>query len=209
MRRRKASRIGKKDDFLIANLNMRPGFFGRFCAALLKLFGWRVRFVPPSLPKAVVIVYPHTSNWDFIVGILWRSAVAAPIGFIGKDTLFRPPFGGLFRHLGGIPVNRRQSTGFVEGLIEAFASKESLYLAIAPEGTRGKVDHWKSGFYRVAVAAGVPLGLAFIDYPRREVGIDTWLSLSGNEAEDMARIRDYYSTKRGKHPEKEGDIRFR
>lgn len=199
----------KKDVCLTANLNMRPGLFGRFCAALLGLCGWRVLFVPPAMPKAVVIVYPHTSNWDFVVGILARFAVATPIGFIGKDTLFRPPFGALFRCLGGIPVNRRQSTGFVDSLVEAFARNENLYLAIAPEGTRGKVDHWKSGFYRVAVAAGVPLGLAFIDYSRREVGIDAWRSLSGNEAEDMAGIRDYYSTKRGKHPEKEGDIRFR
>lgn len=198
-----------KDDFLTANLNMRRGLFGRFCAALLRLFGWRVLFVKPVVPKAVVIVYPHTSNWDFIVGILARFAVDTPIGFIGKDTLFRPPFGGLFRLLGGIPVNRRQSTGFVSGLIEAFARRESLYLAIAPEGTRAKTDHWKSGFYRVALAAGVPLGLAFIDYSRREVGIDTWLSLSGNEAEDLAEIRAYYAAKRGRKPEKEGEIRFR
>ena len=188
---------------------MRPGAFGHFCAALLRLFGWRVLFVPPSVPKAVVIVYPHTSNWDFIVGILWRSTVAVPIGFIGKDTLFRPPFGGLFHRLGGIPVNRRQSTGFVEGLVEAFDSKQSLYLAIAPEGTRSKVDHWKSGFYRLALAANVPLGLGFIDYSRREVGIERWLSLSGNEAQDMAAIRDYYAAKRGKRPGKAGDIRFR
>lgn len=188
---------------------MRRGLFGRFCAALLGLFGWRVLFVKPVAPKALVIVYPHTSNWDFIVGILARFAVATPIGFIGKDTLFRPPFGGLFRLLGGIPVNRRRSTGFVNGLIEAFARRESLYLAIAPEGTRAKIDHWKSGFYRVALAAGVPLGLAFIDYSRREVGIDTWLSLSGNEAEDLAVIRAYYSAKRGRKPEKEGEIRFR
>ena len=188
---------------------MRPGVFGRFCAALLRLFSWHVLFVQPSTPKAVVIVYPHTSNWDFIVGILTRFAIALPAHWVGKDTLFRPPLGGLFRRLGGIPVNRRQSTGFVDGLVEAFARSESLYLAIAPEGTRAKNDHWKSGFYRVALAASVPLGLAFIDYSRREVGIDTWLSLSGNEAEDMAEIRTYYATKRGKRPEKESDIRFR
>jgi 1-acyl-sn-glycerol-3-phosphate acyltransferase len=194
---------------LTTNINMRSGPFARFCGALLRLFGWRVRLVWPPVPKAVVIVYPHTSNWDFIVGILARFAVAIPIGFVGKHTLFRPPFGGLFRRLGGIPVDRRQSTGFVDGLIEAFASTDSLYLAIAPEGTRSKVDHWKSGFYRVAVAAKVPLGLAFIDYSRREVGVENWMALSGNEAEDLARIRAYYADKRGKRPGMEGDIRFR
>ena len=185
------------------------GLFSRFCRALLRLAGWKVVLVRPPGPKAVVIVYPHTSNWDFIVGILARYAIAIPFRFVGKDTLFRWPFGGLFRRLGGIPVNRRQSTGFVGDLIEAFDKADSLYLAIAPEGTRKKIDHWKSGFYRVALAANVPLGLAFIDYSRREVGIEAWLSLSGNEAEDLAGIRAGYSNKRGKKPEMEGDIRFR
>ena len=193
---------------LTTNINMRSGPFARFCGALLRLFGWRVRLVWPPVPKAVVIVYPHTSNWDFIVGILARFAVAIPIGFVGKHTLFRPPFGGLFRRLGGIPVDRRQSTGFVDGLIEAFARTDSLYLAIAPEGTRSKVDHWKSGFYRVALAAGAPLGLAFIDYPRREIGIEVWLALTGNEAEDLARIRAAYAGRHGRRPQLEGEIRF-
>lgn len=185
------------------------GLFSRFCRALLLLAGWKVMLVWPPGPKAVVIVYPHTSNWDFIVGILARYAIAIPFRFVGKDTLFRRPFGGLFRRLGGIPVDRRQSAGFVDSLIEAFGKADSLYLAIAPEGTRRKIDHWKSGFYRVALAANVPLGLAFIDYSRREVGIEAWLSLSGNETEDLAKIRARYSNKRGKKPEKEGAIRFR
>ena len=185
------------------------GLFSRFCRALLRLAGWKVVLVRPPGPKAVVIVYPHTSNWDFIVGILARYAIAIPFRFVGKDTLFRWPFGGLFRRLGGIPVNRRQSTGFVGGLIEAFDKADSLYLAIAPEGTRRRIDHWKSGFYRVALAVNVPLGLAFIDYSRREVGIEAWLSLSGNEAEDLAGIRAGYSNKRGKRPEMEGDIPLR
>jgi len=188
---------------------MQGGLLSRLSRALLRLVGWRVVFVPPAAPKAVVIVYPHTSNWDFPIGVLARAVVALPIGFIGKDTLFRPPFGFLFRWMGGIPVNRRQSTGFVEGLVEAFEQADRLYLALAPEGTRSKVDHWKSGFYHVARAARVPLGLAFIDYARREVGIEHWLSLTGDEAEDLARIRACYAGRRGKKPEQEGDIRFR
>jgi 1-acyl-sn-glycerol-3-phosphate acyltransferase len=188
---------------------MRPGPFAHCCGALLRLFGWRVKLVWPPVPKAVVIVYPHTSNWDFVVGILARSAIAIPIRFVGKDTLFRPPFGGLFRRLGGVPVNRLKSTGFVGGLIDTFDQVGSLYLAIAPEGTRSKVDHWKSGFYRVALGARVPLGLAFIDYSRREVGIEHWLTLTGDEAADLARIRACYADKRGKKPENEGEIRFR
>jgi 1-acyl-sn-glycerol-3-phosphate acyltransferase len=198
----------KTGRILTANLNTQGGLLSRLSRALLGLFGWRVVLVPPPVPKAVVIVYPHTSNWDFPIGVLARAAVAIPIGFIGKDSLFRPPFGGLFRWLGGIPVNRRESTGYVAFLAERFARADSLYLAIAPEGTRSKVDHWKSGFYRVALAAGVPLGLAFIDYARREAGVEVWLTLSGNEEEDLARIRACYAGKRGRKPENEGDIRF-
>ncbi len=191
------------------NLNTRRGWLGRGCGALLRLFGWRVRLVQPPVPKALVVFYPHTSNWDFVIGILTRSAIALPIGFAGKDELFRPPFGFLFRRLGGIPVNRRQRSGFTQSLVDAFARADSLYLAIAPEGTRAKVDHWKSGFYRVALAAGVPLGLAFIDYPRREIGIGHWLELTGDEAADLARIRACYAGRRGRKPENEGEIRLR
>jgi 1-acyl-sn-glycerol-3-phosphate acyltransferase len=193
---------------LTANLNTQGGLLSRLCRSVLGLFGWRVVFVPPPGPKAVVIVYPHTSNWDFPIGILARAVIAIPIGFIGKDTLFRPPFGALFRWLGGIPVNRRESTGLVAALARQFASHDSLYLAIAPEGTRSKVDHLKSGFYRVALAANVPLGLAFIDYARREIGVDVWLDLVGREEEDLARIRAHYVGKRGRKPENEGEIRF-
>lgn len=181
----------------------------RIAAAVLRLIGWRLAYAPPPGPKAVVVVYPHTSNWDFPIGVLARAAVAIPIGFIGKDSLFRPPFGGLFRWLGGIPVNRRERTGFVAALAALFAQRDSLYLAIAPEGTRARGDHWKSGFYRVALAAGVPLGLAFIDYPRREVGILGWLALTGNEAEDLAQLRALYAGKRGRIAENAGDIRFK
>lgn len=191
------------------NINTQGGPLSRLCRALLGLIGWRVAFVPPPGPKAVVIFYPHTSNWDFPIGVLARAAVAIPIGFIGKDSLFRPPFGGLFRWLGGIPVNRRERTGFVAALAALFAQRDSLYLAIAPEGTRARGDHWKSGFYRVALAAGVPLGLAFIDYPRREVGILGWLALTGNEAEDLAQLRALYAGKRGRIAENAGEIRFR
>ena len=194
---------------MTANLNTQGGLFSRLCRALLGLFGWRVLLVPPPVPKAVVIFYPHTSNWDFPIGVLARAAVAIPIGFIGKDSLFRPPFGGLFRWLGGIPVNRRERTGFVAALAALFTRRDSLYLAIAPEGTRARRDHWKSGFYRVALAAGVPLGLAFIDYPRREVGILGWLALTGNEAEDLAQLRALYAGKRGRIAENAGDIRFK
>lgn len=184
------------------------GLLSRFCSALLGLAGWKVVLKWPPGPKAVIIFYPHTSNWDFVIGILARYAVAIPVRWVGKHTLFRAPFGPLFRKLGGMPVDRRKSIGLVAQLSGEFGRCNELYLAIAPEGTRRKTDHWKSGFYRLAVAAGVPLGLAFIDYPGRRIGIERYLDLTGREEEDLGCIRAYYADKRGRHPGKASDIRF-
>lgn len=175
---------------------------------LLGLFGWQVNYVPPPGPKAVVIVYPHTSNWDFPIGVLARSHIGLPINFAGKHSLFRWPFGALFRWLGGIPVDRRKRTGFTRQMVTEFQRREQFYLAIAPEGTRRATAELKSGFYRLALAAGVPLGCAYIDYSRREVGVEEYLTLSGDEAADLARIARVYAGRRGKRPAQEGRIRF-
>jgi 1-acyl-sn-glycerol-3-phosphate acyltransferase len=179
-----------------------------FAAWLLGLFGWTVELVPPPGPKCVLIFYPHTSNWDFVIGIVARTAIWLPVYWAGKDTLFRWPFGGLFRWLGGIPVNRRERTGLTERLAREFAQRKRFYLAIAPEGTRSRTDHWKSGFYRLALAAKVPLALAFIDYPRKEIGIGAYLDLVGDERRDLEAIRRFYADKTGRQPGNQGDIRF-
>lgn len=175
---------------------------------LLRVAGWRLVLVPPPGPKGVVMVYPHTSNWDFPLGVLVRSASGLRISYVAKDSLFRTPFGALFRWLGGIPVNRRVSTGFIGQLVRRFAEAERLLIAIAPEGTRRHVPHLKSGFYHLAVQAGVPLGLAYFDYSRREVGIGAWITLSGDAERDLATIRDFYAGRKGLHPENAGEIRF-
>jgi 1-acyl-sn-glycerol-3-phosphate acyltransferase len=181
----------------------------RIAGGLLRLAGWHLVFRAPPAARAVVVFYPHTSNWDFVIGILARSALDFPVRWAGKDTLFRWPFAGLLRHLGGIPVNRRQTSGLVGQLCQQFARADTLYLAIAPEGTRSRTEHWKSGFYHLARAAGVPLGLAFIDYARREIGVDTYLETTGDVSADLAALGDYYATKRGRHPHLQGPIRFR
>lgn len=175
---------------------------------MLGLFGWRVELVPPTVQKCVVIFYPHTSNWDFVIGIVARAALWLPIRWAGKDTLFRWPFGGMFRWLGGIPVNRRDRTGFTGRLVQEFAQRKRFYLAIAPEGTRSRTDRWKSGFYHLALEAKVPLGLAYIDYPRKRIGIGGYLELTGNEAVDLDALRRFYADKTGKRPEHQGEIRF-
>lgn len=180
----------------------------RLSRTLLQRTGWRLAFEPLPGPKGLIVVYPHTSNWDFIIGVLYKFAVGLPAHWVGKDTLFRWPVAGLFRRIGGIPVNRRERSGFVQSLLDAFASRESMWLAMAPEGTRSATDHWKSGFYRIAVAAGLPVGLGFIDYATRTIGIDTYVTMSGDAASDMERLRSFYADKRGRHPGNASEIRL-
>lgn len=186
-----------------------PTLWQRAARRLLLLFGWRVDIRWPPAPKAVVVVYPHTSNWDFLVGILGRAAAGLPLSWMAKDTLFRWPFGALFRKLGGIPVNRRERKGAVAQMQADFARRPWLWLVIAPEGTRGFTPHWKSGFYHLACAAGVPLGLGYLDYARRVVGIADWITLSGDPEQDLARLRVFYADKKALKPAQAGAIRFR
>ncbi|MEI6225284.1 MAG: lysophospholipid acyltransferase family protein [Deltaproteobacteria bacterium] len=175
---------------------------------ILKLFGWRVEVVPPPGPKGIIVVYPHTSNWDFPVGYLTRLVMAIPIAFVGKDTLFRWPMGVLLRRMGGIPANRRERTGLIGQLLAEYRRRDWMWLAIAPEGTRSHVSHWKSGFYRLALEADVPVGLAFIDYRTRTVGLREYVRMTGDRAADMARIRAAYAGMVGLRPERAGEIQL-
>lgn len=188
----------------------RPRSLLQRCArGLLKAFGWRTVLVWPSAPKGVIVVYPHTSNWDFVIGVLFKLAVALPAHWMGKDTLFRWPVRRFFLRIGGIPINRREPSGFVTALLAEFARQDWMWLAVAPEGTRSRTDHWKSGFYQIAIAGGLPVGLGYIDYATHTVGIDTYLTLTGDPDEDLARIRAFYTDKRGRRPECASDIRLR
>ena len=156
--------------------------------------------------RAVILFYPHTSNWDFVIGLLARFALGVPVTWAGKDNLFRWPFKRMWTAMGGIPVNRRESTGFVGQMTEQFARRSQMLLAIAPEGTRKRADHWKSGAYRVALAARVPLALSFIDFERREVGVGALLQPVGDVATDFIALRAFYANKTGRHPEQASPI---
>jgi 1-acyl-sn-glycerol-3-phosphate acyltransferase len=182
---------------------------GRWSGRLLRLLGWRVEVVWPPVPRCVIVVYPHTSNWDFVVGYLAKLAAGLPAHFVGKDTIFRGPFAPVLRRMGGIPVNRREATGLIAQLVREFERRPRMWLAIAPEGTRRWVDRWKSGFYHLALAARVPVGLAYLDYRARVVGLTEYLDLTGDEEADLDRIRRAYAGKVGRHPEQAGEIRLR
>jgi 1-acyl-sn-glycerol-3-phosphate acyltransferase len=185
-----------------------PTWRSHLCLALLRLDGWRVVMAPLPGPRGVLIVYPHTSNWDFPLGVLARGAMGLPLSWIGKHTLFRWPLAPLLRWLGGTPVNRGAPGRLIEELTEALRSREWMWLALSPEGTRRRLDHWRSGFYRLARAAQVPVGLGFIDFATRRIGVLGYLTLTGDEAADMARIAAAYAGLRGKRPEQASPIRL-
>jgi 1-acyl-sn-glycerol-3-phosphate acyltransferase len=186
-----------------------PSARRRLAAWLLARLGWRVEVAWPSAPKVVVIVYPHTSNWDFVLGYLARLAVGLPTAWIGKHTIFRWPVAGLLRRMGGIPVDRANAAGLLPALRREFERRDTMCLALAPEGTRAHRDHVKSGFYRLALAAGLPVGLAFLDYRSRTIGIGQWLDLTGDEALDLGRIRQAYAGRIGRHPAQASELKFK
>ena len=185
-----------------------PGVVPRLASSALRAAGWKIRLCEPVPARAVAIFYPHTSNWDTIVGLLAKLVIGLRIHFIGKDTLFLWPLRPLLVRLGGIPVNRREPQGFVDEIEREFARRDLFLLALAPEGTRRRTEHWKSGFYRIARAVDVPIALAYIDYSAREIGVGAYLDLTGDVASDMDRIRAFYAGKLGRHPENQGPIRL-
>jgi 1-acyl-sn-glycerol-3-phosphate acyltransferase len=176
---------------------------------LLRLIGWKAVWIPPPSPKSVIIAYPHTSNWDFPITMLWRFAIGFPMHWVGKQSMFENPLGGLFKRWGGVPVDRSRASGFIDQLLVEYGKREIFHLTIAAEGTRSKTDHLKSGFYRLALAANVPVGLGFIDYRQKAIGIERWLILTGDREIDLKALRDYYTEKTGRHPAQAGEIRFK
>ncbi|MDP1734924.1 MAG: lysophospholipid acyltransferase family protein [Sulfuritalea sp.] len=175
---------------------------------ILKLLGWTLIDLPQRPPKAVVIAYPHTSNWDFPVTLLAIAALPFGAHWVGKDTMFRGMLGPIMRALGGIAVNRRERTGFVERLADEYRRRENFHMIIATEGTRRRQEGWKSGFYRIAVAAKVPVIMATVDYGKREVGLLASIELSGDQDADMARITACYEGRTGFHHENASPIRL-
>ena len=182
--------------------------------ALLRAAGWRVVFHGLPSRQGVAIVYPHTSNWDFVVGVLAKWAVGIPVTFWGKDSLFRIPlFGRWLRRIGGRPVDRSAPSGIVgqmaRELKAAKAADEFMWLALAPEGTRKYRDSWRSGFYHVALAAGVPLALVYFDFTKRVVALEKFILLSGDATADMRTIAEYLGHRVGKRPSQAAPVTWK
>jgi 1-acyl-sn-glycerol-3-phosphate acyltransferase len=164
----------------------------------LSSFGWRIEGLAPDVPKAVVVAAPHTSNWDLPFTLAVAAALGVHISWMAKHTLFRPPFGALMRSLGGLSVDRRSPQGAVGDAVDLLARHERLLLVIAPAGTRGDTDRWKTGFYRIAQGAGVPIVLGFLDYGRKVGGLGRVFIPTGDVERDMETIQEFYAPMRGK-----------
>lgn len=160
--------------------------------AWLSLGGWRFEGAMPNEPKFVVIVAPHTSNWDFTLGVAALFALGFRVSFLGKHTLFKWPLGIFMRWLGGIPVERSVSRDRVGESVAAFNASDELILAVAPEGTRKPVTQWKTGFYHVAVGAGVPIVPVAFDYGRKVIGIGAQFRPTVDRDADIATLKDFY-----------------
>ena len=167
---------------------------------VLKLCGWKVVNVAPATGSYLIIAAPHTSNWDFPLGIAIAFHLHLKVYFIAKHTLFNGFAGPIMRWLGGVPLNRSASTNFVDASVEIYANSENLIFAIAPEGTRSSVGRWKTGFYHMAKGANVPLALAYFDFSKRVGGIGKMLNTTENIDADMQAIADFYEPIMGKYP---------
>lgn len=163
--------------------------------------GWKLEGELPVPAKYVLIASPHTSNWDGVLMVALATLYRIELSWLAKHTLFRWPFGWLLRRTGGIPVDRRGRHDMVKMAAGLFSERTALALAVPPEGTRRRVEYWKSGFYHIARSANVPIVLGYLDYGRRRAGFGPALLPSGDVCADMDIIRAFYSDKQGCHPE--------
>lgn len=177
------------------------GFLRWLARQVLRMCRWRaVGALPPDVPRCVMIAAPHTSNWDLFYTLLIAFALRVDIYWMGKASLFRPPFRHIMMWLGGIPVERARSGNMVAASVAALEHAKSLVLVVPPEGTRSGVTHWKTGFYWIAHNAGVPIMLGYLDFARREGGIGPAFRTTGDLDADMQEIRAFYANITGCKP---------
>ena len=210
---------GTQPTLVVATQRRSIGGYGAMswlAARVMRLFGWTVDVADPIPEKCVIVMYPHTSNWDFAVGLLTKWAIGLDfkrerLCFAGKESLFSGPWSAFFRAVGGFPVRRGSASGFVPQMVERFASEPRMRFVIAPEGTRSYAPHVRSSFYHVAVAAKVPIILGAFDFARKRVVVNAIFTPSGNVDGDLAAIAEYYRAlgNQGAKPELAAPWKFR
>lgn len=176
---------------------------------MLRANGWRIEGSRPDLRRCVVIAAPHTSNWDFFLMLMFAAAFDMKVKWMGKHSLFRPPMGWIMQAFGGMPIFRHKSTNLVNSVVETFSELPDLMLVVPTEGTRGRAEYWKSGFYHIALKAGVPIVPSFLDFGEKRGGFGPAYRPTGNIPMDMQYFRDFYAGMRGKFPQNFGPIRLR
>lgn len=175
--------------------------FRTFSRIALKLSGWRVIDErPANMGSAIYLVVPHTSNWDFFIGLFARSVARINANYLAKKSLFDSPMGWFFRITGGYPVDRSKKTHITDQVAEYFRTVPNFSIAITPEGTRSKVEAWKTGFWRIAKKADVPLILTSFDYSRKEIILSKPYTLGEDMEEDIAKLTAYFKPFKGKNP---------
>lgn len=171
---------------------------------ILKAFGWRLDITAPRRDKCVICVAPHTSNWDFLIGLAAYRSLGRDANFLMKKSWFFFPLGAIFRHFGGIPVDRKHGGTLTDTVVEMFHKRSYVNLAVTPEGTRSLTDKWHTGCLYIAYGAEVPIQLGVIDYSRKTVEIREELQLTGDVETDMRHVREFYSRRKkaARYPEK-------
>ena len=175
----------------------------------LKRGGWKIEGKPPQDKHFVLIAAPHTSNWDLPYLLAFAAVFDLKVSWLAKHSLFYPPMGWIMRALGGIAIVRHKNSNVVDAMIEEFSSRKELVLVVPTEGTRSRVEYWKSGFYHIAVGAGVVIVPSYLDYGNKRGGFGPPLNPTGNTAIDMQYFREFYADKLGKFPELFGPVRLR
>ena len=175
----------------------------------LKLFGWKLKHPQQDVKGCIVIGAPHTTNWDLPITLLTFWGLKLKCHWAMKDSMFFFPLGCLFRAMGGIPVNRKVRNDFLRVIQERFAQNKDFNIAIAPEGTRSYTDHWKFGFYQLAMEVNADIALAFADYEKKEIGIAKVFTPCGDIEKDFSIFKDFYADVQGRYPEKQSDVALR
>ena len=170
---------------------------GRWTLAAL---GWRIEGTIPDLPKLVIIAAPHTTNWDFVVGMAAKMALGLSVLWLGKDSLFRGPLGVVMRSLGGVPVDRSNASDVVSQVIQEFSRRDRMVLGLAPEGTRKRVERWRTGFYHIAHGARVPVVPVALNWGARALQIGDPFTTTGEVDADVSELQRRFTGVVGRRP---------
>lgn len=180
----------------------------RLARIVARLLGWQIEVGEPIPSRCVIVGAHHTTSLDLPMAIMLMLATDTPFRWLGKDALFRGALGWLLRRSGGIPVNRAGHSNVVDQVVGMFAAHAELRIALCPEGTRQRAAYWRTGFYYIALGAGVPILLGYADYAHKQLGFGPILRPSGNIEADLALIRAFYAGKTGRYPERQSEIRL-